>query len=122
MSLKTDFEEIARIGYTPGGYEVYIVTDDEGNIPHFHYRKGSKDNCEFHTCIRFDCAKYFHHTGKEDVLSNNQIKDLLIFLEAVPLKARGFASNWHFAKDLWNANNNIEVDLNLPIPDYINLK
>ena len=31
--------EIARIGFTDDEYEIYVVTDDNGKIPHFHYLK-----------------------------------------------------------------------------------
>jgi len=30
--------EMARIGITDDGYELYINSNDHGNIPHFHYR------------------------------------------------------------------------------------
>lgn len=28
--------EMAQVGFVDGKYEVYIHTDDPGNIPHFH--------------------------------------------------------------------------------------
>ena len=118
-----NLEEMARIGYTADSYEVYVNTDDGGNIPHFHYRKGTNGSYEFHTCIRIDKAEYFHHTGKEEILSSSQRKELVNFLNTKPSKSKSYDTNWDFVKDMWNANNyNVEVDLNQEIPDYINLK
>ena len=42
---------MARIGFTDGGFEIYVNTDDGGNIPHFHYRKGKYPNFTNHTGI-----------------------------------------------------------------------
>lgn len=44
-NLQQDLTEMARIGYTDDGFEVYVNTDD-GNTPHFHYR--IKGSWEFH--------------------------------------------------------------------------
>ena len=115
-----NLEEKARIGYTADSYEVYVNTDDSGGIPHFHYRNSTN---EFHTCIRMDKAEYFYHTGKEPVLTSKQRKELVKFLTAKPSKTKSYNTNWDFVKDMWNVNNsNIEVNLNLEMPDYINLK
>ena len=86
---KKNLTEMARIGFTDDGFEVYINTDDGfevyintddgGNIPHFHYR--TKNTWEFHTCIRLDIAEYFHHDGKEDILNSKQRKQLVKFLK-----------------------------------------
>ena len=69
--VNNNLTEMARIGFTDDMYEIYINTDDPGNIPHFHYRKANKWS-EFHTCIKIASAEYFHHTGKEDVLNSKQ--------------------------------------------------
>ena len=37
-------EEMARIGYTEDGFEIFVYTNDGGNIPHFHYNSNN-----FHT-------------------------------------------------------------------------
>ena len=73
--------EMARIGFTDDMYEIYINTDDPGNIPHFHYRKANEWD-KFHTCIKIATAEYFHHTGKEDVLNSKQRKELVKFLSS----------------------------------------
>lgn len=63
-------DEMTRIGFlpktTPFQYEIYVMTDDPGKIPHFHisirdYKKGGISGNEFHTCIDLTQPKYFHH-------------------------------------------------------------
>lgn len=115
-------EEIARIGYTKDSYEVYVVTDDLGTIPHFHYRKGIYDRDLFHTCIKMENAEYFHHDGNEDVLSKEQQRELIEFLNSKPLKAN-YDTNWQFLISMWNVNNpNTEIIGNQAMPNYESLK
>lgn len=112
-----DLLEIARIGFTSDGYEVYINTDDPGNIPHFHYRK--KGSWEGHTCIRLDKPEYFLHGNKQAILNNKQKKELIYFLSAKPLKAKKFGTNWEFLLSMWNVNNSdIEISEDVQMPDY----
>lgn len=88
-------EGMSRVGFTDDMYEVYVNTDDGGNIPHFHYRLKNNWN-KFHTCIRLDKPEYFHHTGKEGVLSSNQLKKLIKFLHE-PVASNKYSSmftNW----------------------------
>lgn len=49
---------MARVGFTPDRYEVYVNTNDGGKIPHFHYRDANDWN-RFHTCIKIDKPEYF---------------------------------------------------------------
>lgn len=115
-------EEMARIGYTDDSYEVYVNTDDPGNIAHFHYRKGKQNDYTFHTCIKIESAEYFHHTGKEDILNKQQRKQLVQFLKEKPKKAN-YKTNWEFLISMWNVNNSdVEIEADLEMPDYENLK
>lgn len=101
-----DLEGMSRIGFI-GNYEIYINTDDSGDIPHFHYRL--RDDWEvFHTCIEITRPRYFHHYGKENILSSHQQKDLQKFLSA-KANVKGFSgTNWDLTVSLWNLNNSIE--------------
>ena len=115
-----DLVEMARLGFTADGFEVYVNTDDTGNIPHFHYR--TKGTWKFHSCIRIDKAEYFEHEGKEGKLNSKQRKELVKFLQGAN-KSKGFNTNWERLLADWNANNsNIEVDENQEMPNYLNLK
>ena len=113
--------EMARIGFTNDSHEIYVNTDDAGNIPHFHYRKrGSWDE---HTCICLESAEYFHHGDKQTILSLKQRKELVNFLNDKPIKAQRYNTNWEYLLDAWNMNNSsVEVDPNLSMPNYLELK
>lgn len=121
--IHCDIEGMARVGFTEDMYEVYVNTDDGGNIPHFHYRlKGNWS--KFHTCIRLDRPEYFHHTGKEGVLSSKQLKKLVKFLND-PVRFSKyiglFKNNWELICFLWDINNsNVTCD-DFEFPDYYKL-
>ena len=111
--------EMAQIGYV-GSYQIYIHTNDPGNVPHFHICDRETSGDKFHACVRLDKAEYFHHTGKTDVLNSQQRKALVEFMNTQC--KYGLFSNWSFTLMLWNANNSdVEIDLDAPMPDYIRL-
>lgn len=121
-------DEMARIGFltktTPCQYEIYVVTDDPGKIPHFHirdYKKGGRSRNEFHTCIDLTQAKYFHHPGKQDELNRKQLKELVDFLMS-KYKGRD-ETNWQHIIDVWNDNNSdVELDIHSKIPNYVDIE
>lgn len=119
LLFEQELYEMARVGFTSDSYEVYVNTNDAGNIPHFHYRQKDDWN-KFHTCIQITSPKYFHHTGKEDVLNIKQKKNLIEFLNS-PYKNYGITVFRHLI-DMWNDNNSsVQVDENITIPDYMSL-
>ena len=113
--------EMARVGFF-SDFEVWIRTDDPGNIPHFHvWDKNSKGGL-FHTCVKILSPEYFHHTGKEDIFNSHQKDELMDFLKDKPKKSKWHPTNWDFILTLWNANNSkTEVPEDLEIPDYTQL-
>lgn len=119
----TDITGMARAGFTKDNYEVYVNTEDGGNIPHFHYRLKSDWN-KFHTCIRLDSPEYFHHNGKEDVLNSSQKKNLQKFLSSQVTLSRykgKFENNFELLCFLWDINNsNVQSD-DWALPDYTTL-
>lgn len=116
-NLQEPLLEMARIGFTNDSYEVYVNTDDPGDIPHFHYRK--KGTWEGHTYIRLDKPEYFQHGDKQATLNSKQKKELVNFLKSKPLKAKRFDTNWEYLINEWNANNsNIEIAEDTKMPDY----
>ena len=117
---QTNIYGMSRVGYS-NGYEVYVNTDDPGNIPHFHYRD-KDDWSKFHSCIRIDKADYFQHEGKEDTLNAHQRKDLQEFMES-PVDdikyGKSFKNNWELVCFLWNINNSTKrIDDNIKMPNY----
>lgn len=114
--------EMARVGFIDDEYEVYIHTDDPGNVPHFHIWDAETRGQKFHTCIRIESPEYFHHTGKEDYLNSSMRKELIKFLKSKPTKLKRYNTNWEVVVDMWNANNSkANVPDDLPMPDYTRL-
>lgn len=108
---RTETPEIARVGYFSDKFEIFVETDDIGEVPHFHIKRN-----EFHTCIEIKTNKYFHHTGKEDVLNVHLRKELYKFLKA---KDEYGEDNWIVLIKAWNRNNsNMEIDIKQKMPDY----
>ena len=111
--------EMARVGFVDDKYEVYVHTDDPGNIPHFHMWDAETRGQKFHTCIKIESPEYFHHTGKEDVLNNRLKKDLIKFLNGKSKNNR-FSTNWEYLLSMWNDNNSKRnVPEDIPIPNYL---
>ena len=112
--------EMARVGFFDE-YEIYIHTDDPGNIPHFHIWDAETRGNKYHTCIRIDKPKYFHHTGKEDILNSRDKRDLIEFLNSKPRNKR-YDTNWEYLVSMWNDNNSkINVAEDIEMPDYTKL-
>lgn len=110
--------EMARVGKYDV-YDVYVHSDDKGKIPHFHVWDDNMRGQKFHTCIRIDKPEYFHHTGKEDVLTNKEIKNLIKFLQSKP-KHGLYGTYWQSLVYMWNMNNSdVEIDDNQSMPDYM---
>lgn len=112
--------DMAKIGYL-GSYEIYIRTDDPGNIPHMHIWDRSTIGKKFHTCIRLDKAEYFHHTGKECTLDSKQIEELVNFLNQRHKILK--VTNWEYLLIQWTKNNSdVYIDEDSEMPDYRKLK
>lgn len=112
--------EMASIGDIDSQLTIIIRMNDPGNIPHFHIVDKTTLGSKFHTCVKIELAEYFHHTGKEDTLNSKQRKLLVNYLSST--NRRGL-SNWEYLVTTWNYNNsNMNIDEDLPMPDYTKLK
>lgn len=112
--------EMAQVGKMNNNLTIYIRSNDPGNIPHFHIVDSKTLGDKFHTCIEIEKNNYFHHTGKEGVLSSKERKELDRFLKEKH-KNRSY-SNWTYLLQLWNDNNShVEVDELQDQPDYKNI-
>lgn len=114
--------EIARIGFMTPKLEVYIQTDDLGEVPHFHIRNLQES---FETCIEIKSNNYFLHGNFTGKLNNEERKVLNTFLRNVPKDDDVFKTNYESIVYEWNKNNsnnkvalNIDKDGNVKIPDY----
>ena len=118
--------EMARVGFISQSpvFEIYVHTDDPGNIPHFHirdYKKDGESGKGFHTCIEYRTNRYFQHNGNEYVLNSDLRKTLCDFLKRT--EEDEVESNWNILVKEWNRNNpNAKIPTNLPMPDYMTIE
>lgn len=114
---KQVIEEMARLGYIDG-FEIIVFTDDSGNKPHFHIRDAATRGQDFHTCIEIKHPRYFHHTGKEDILNSKMKRKLIEFFETASEDFEKM-NNWQVMLRMWNSNNSkMKVMPNQEMPDY----
>lgn len=124
--LTARLDEMARVGFIGGKLEVYVWTDDPGNIPHVHIRDANSQGHEFETCVRLDKADYFLHGHYTDKLNSSQKKALMSFMQDSPKSPR-YNTNYDLAVDMWNLNNsNVTItpqqnNGTTLIPDYTGL-
>ena len=120
---------VSRVGYISAWgivLEIYVNSNDPGKLPHFHVRN-KDDWSEFHSCIRIDCAEYFAHGNKVDVLSSKEKKALQQFMSS-DVRQKLFSedgrrlTDWEYVCILWNDNNSdVTIEENLVQPDYMQL-
>lgn len=127
-------EEIARIGYFGDNdeYEIYVKTDDEETMPHFHIRDAETKGERFETCVCFEQNRYCLHGEYKDVLTPEQqalLKEYMESLSLYKLYTLPLMRNYEWAADMWNLNNKAtQVSLrydsgdDVIIPDYEQLK
>lgn len=113
--------EMAKIGNIKD-LVLYVRTNDPGNCPHFHIVDEATLGQQFHCCVRIDCAQYFKHTGKEDVLNSKRRRELIEFLQTSS-EDEPEKTNWKVVLVEWNRNNSTKkVSLDLQMPNYKELK
>lgn len=105
------------------GYKLWIWTNDEGKIPHFHVIKGNPLAPSFDSCIKFKVSEYFPHGGRhKDKLPRNHLKDLVELLKSQDPYAIGQQTIWQALIIEWNRNDNKEqVSPFAPIPDFMHI-
>lgn len=118
-----DIEGMARIGFlnkqgnpeSRSEFELYVNTDDGGNIPHMHVH--IKD--EHDACIRYDCAEYFSHGKNNNKVSSEVAKMIDILLRKQYTSKMTY---WDYAVASWNINNSSKkLSDDLDQPDYTQL-
>ena len=105
--------EYARVGFMDGVFEVYVHTDDGGNIPHVHVRDRATRGRKFETCVELKTNNYFLHGKYKSVMNNEMARQFAEFMEERPKNTK-YQNNYELSVDMWNLNNsNEEV-----VPDY----
>lgn len=121
-------DEMARVGFIGGEYEVYVWTDDSGNIPHVHVRDTNSRGENYETCVRLESNEYFLHGHYKDRMNSSMRKAFNAFMNE-PCKNQRYQNNYDFAVDMWNSNNSsatvtpqYDTEGNIVVPDYTSLK
>lgn len=101
-----------------------FVNGSEGDEPHIHIWDDETNGCKFHTCVCLNKIEYFHHNGKEGVLTPKQKEFLVKFLKSECTKNKRYKTNWEYALSMWNDNNTdkTQVDETSEVLDYTLLK
>lgn len=124
MRKEYDNAYIARIGfYDKWKYEVFVVTDDEIQVPHFHVRTDEDD-----IAVELEINSYLPHDKKEnsDRMSVETMKGLADFM-VQPCRLPKFVNNYELTAVMWNTQNYIQFRCktdetgNIIIPDYSRL-
>ena len=125
-------EDMARIGWLePQKIDVYVYTDDPGQIPHIHirtYRKGSQPKKgDIDCCVMLEEARYFNHGSHQDELNFSLRKKLNDFMHSID-EDDGI-TYYELACKEWNRNNSDvrvkakkDEEGNVIIPDYTAIK
>ena len=115
--------DIARIGFFGRAreYEVYVRTDDECQVPHFHVRDiYTEANCAI--CLQSN--SYCKHPQKENYAFRYDFGELLFAFMSEPCRSPRYADNYEFAVIMWNMNNHSDCSYQRDedgysiIPDY----
>ncbi len=101
-----------------------FVNGSEGNEPHMHIWDDDTNGEQIHTCVCLTKIEYFHHNGKEDILTKEQKEQLVLFLKDKCKKNRRYKTNWEYALSMWNDNNTdkTQVDETAEVLDYTKLQ
>lgn len=101
-----------------------FVNGGEGDEPHMHIWDDDTNGKQLHTCVCLTKIEYFHHNGKEDVLTQDQKEQLVIFLKDECKKNKRYKTNWEYALSMWNDNNTdkTQVDETSEVLDYTKLQ
>lgn len=101
-----------------------FVNGGEGNEPHMHIWDDDTNGKQLHTCVCLTKIEYFHHNGKEDILTQDQKEQLVLFLKDECKKNKRYETNWEYALSMWNDNNTdkTQVDETSEILDYTKLQ
>ena len=121
-----ELHEMARVCFLPPssvkGVEVYVNTDDAGNVPHFHIRKRSGENkYEWESCVMYTEPSYFNHEKHHVKLPGDYPRILNKVLKQKNKKIPT-ETYWQTAINMWNINNSsMDLPFDLKQPDYSRL-
>lgn len=110
--------EMAQVGKA-GGVEIWVWPREGGYTPHFHFWNTDKT---ISGCIKLESSEYFEHGQYKSKLDTHQRRQLVAFLKANSKNFPGL-TNWQTIIGIWNSSNPQKtIDLNTPMPNYLELK
>lgn len=113
--MENDYER-ARIGYIGDLFEVFVITDDQGKVPHVHLRRVDSDENEI--SVRLDSkGYYFHGTATGRFRNNDEIRAYDMFMISGSHNAK-YPTNYFLAIEMWNMNNAFGFDNNFTARKY----
>ena len=115
--------EMAKVCEIEPKVEVFVNTNDNGNIPHFHVWKKIRGRLhEWEVCVRYDSAEYFSHKKHPGTMPSDMTKKLNEVLKKKNPNSRHGDTYWQTAVEMWNQNNERKpLDWDLEQPDYTKL-
>ncbi len=118
------FNTFKKIGKPESPKFKVFVNGGEGNEPHMHIWDDDTNGKQLHTCVCLTKIEYFHHNGKEDILTQDQKELLVLFLKDECKKNKRYKTNWEYALSMWNDNNTdkTQVDETSEVLDYTKLQ
>ena len=133
MVIESDEKMMMRMGRVCSvgeDLDILYFWEDSAPIPHFHLVDKATFGKLFHTCVKIESPEYyrytirqyeyFHHDGTEGKLSDEQCQLLVAALNSTEHFDKW--TNWQYLLHAWNINNpEHEVDIDIPMPDYMNL-
>lgn len=121
--VEVDVKESPQIRKSPSekfSYEVWVYTNDEGELPHLHVvGKQKLLDC----CVRLDIAEYFIHGNHCDMFNKQQRDAFVKFIRSSPTSVRVKAeTRWDLAVFFWNENTSrTSIPDDVVMPDYSQL-
>ncbi len=118
--------DVARVGFfsvnEASQWEVYIRTDDNCQVPHFHVRNLFDVNVDIAFTLHGN--HYYPHENFFGRMTDEELHCLSEFMEG-PCKNAKFDSNYEYAACLWNLNNQEQYEMDIDeehnevfFPDY----
>ena len=113
------------LGHAVKNAKIHVYGNEGKRIPHFHITAQNgrfRKKAGFECCVCIDIPNYFIHPGKEDTLTNDEIRDLIPLLKRKQKKYGGLTL-YKVICQMWNKGktNEFKVDETADIPDYLEL-
>jgi len=112
-------DNIARIGFIGGEYEVFVKTDDEESNPNFHIKKKASQDYSHSLSLAIEDCRYLNNQDRK--LDKESMIKLVRFLNRKCFSKVLNCSNWQLILIMWDFNNPNSVDQHSPMPDYMSL-